>query len=453
MAEKRNGHAVVIGGSLAGLLAARVLADRFNEVTVVERDVLPDGPVPRKGVPQGRHAHALLASGERVLHDLFPGLVEELVEGGAVRVNVLADGRWWQGAGHRVQHGSDLESTSFSRPFLEEGVRRRVRSTASVTFRCAAVRDLVARSGRVVGVELEDGAGSSIIDADLVVDASGRGSHAPRWLEKLGYPTPPTSHVNMDMGYASRVLRRTPGQLPDRRFFITISTPPSTRMGFAFPIEGDRWLVTLAGCHGDHPPTDDLGFLAFAQSLPTSEIADLLRVAAPLSPIRSHRMRSSQWRHFEKLRRTPAAFIAIGDAICSFNPVFGQGMSSAALQAVALGRVIDRLGATHANLPRSFYRNAKKVIANPWQIAAGGDFMFPQTTGAKPPLIDVLNRYTNRVIVASHHDEAVARTLVAVQNLLAPPASLMRPGIILRSLRAPRRGNAVPEAEQLRAAA
>jgi 2-polyprenyl-6-methoxyphenol hydroxylase-like FAD-dependent oxidoreductase len=354
MVEKRNGHAVVIGGSLAGLFAARVLADRFERVTVVERDVVPDGPQARKGVPQGRHAHALLVSGEQVIRDLFPGLVEELVDGGAVRMNFLSDGSWWQGGGYRVQRGSDLEATSFSRPFLEDGVRRRVRCLTNVLFRCGAVRDLVARSGRAVGVEVEDGEEGALVDADLVVDASGRGSHATRWLEKLGYPAPPTSHVHVDIGYASRLLRRTPGQPGDRRYILTISTPPCTRIGVAVPIEGDRWLVTLAGSHGDHAATDDAGFLAYAESLPTPEIADLLRVAAPLSSIVTHRLRSSQWRRFDKLRRTPAAFVVIGDAICSFNPIYGQGMSSAALQAVALGQVVDRFGAADPNMPRCF---------------------------------------------------------------------------------------------------
>jgi 2-polyprenyl-6-methoxyphenol hydroxylase-like FAD-dependent oxidoreductase len=438
MAEKRGGHAVVVGASLAGLLAARVLADRFRLVTVIERDVLPEGPESRKGVPQGRHAHALLVSGERVVRALFPGLIEELVEGGAVRVNALADGRWWQCGGYRVQHGSDMESTCLSRVFFEDTIRRRVRSIANVTIRSGAVRELVTDNGRIVGVESDAGAETTVIAADLVVDASGRGSHAVRWLERLGYPTPPVSQVHIDVGYASRLLRRTPGQLPDRRWFLTAATPPAKRTGIALPIEGDRWLVTLAGLHGDHATPDDEGLMAYAQSLPTPEIADLLRVAEPLSPIRTHRLRSSQWRHFERLRRTPAAFVAIGDAICTFNPVYGQGMSSAALQAMALGKVIDKLGATSPDMPRCFYRAAKKVLANPWQIAVGADFIFPETSGPKPPLTDAINRYVTRVIVAAQRDEAAARALLDVQNLLAPPASLMRPGIVLRSLRVPR---------------
>jgi 2-polyprenyl-6-methoxyphenol hydroxylase-like FAD-dependent oxidoreductase len=434
-----EGRAVVVGASMGGLLAARVLADRADHVTVVERDELPDGPQQRKGVPQGRHAHGLLPAGEQILRTLFPGLIEDLVAAGAQQVPT-AMSAWWQGGGYRVNTAELPAATFFSRPFLEHGVRRRLQELPGVSFVTASARTLEAENGRVRGITVEDDEGTSTLRSDLVVDATGRGSAAPRWLQSLGFEAPPVAQVHVDLAYATRLYRRTPGFVPDGSWFVTISDPPAgKRIAVAFPIEGDRWIVTLAGCHGDHPPTDDDGHLAFARSLPTQDIARLVEHEEPLGPIVSHRLPSNQWRHYDALRRHPAGFLAIGDAVCSFTPVYGQGMTSAAQQAMALGRVVDRRGLHAPDLWRTFYKQAKKVIANPWAIAAGADFAFPETTGPKPPGTDVVNRYVGRVILASQRDPVVAAALWDVQGLLAPPPSLMRPAIALRVLRAGRR--------------
>jgi 2-polyprenyl-6-methoxyphenol hydroxylase-like FAD-dependent oxidoreductase len=440
MTEK---HAVVVGGSMAGLLAARVLADRVDHVAIVERDELPEGSADRKGVPQGRHAHGLLPAGERVLRDLFPGLLEELIAAGAQRVT-FSGGRWWQGGGYRVDAPGAPEGTFFSRPFLEAGVRQRVLALPNVTLVPASAKGLCVVDGRVVGLDVEEHEHLSSLRSDLVVDASGRGSPAPKWLEAAGFEAPSVSQVRIDVTYATRLYRRTPGRLPDGTWLVTISDPPAgKRFGVAFPIEGDRWIVTLAGCHGDHPTTDDSANLAFARSLPTGDVADLLEQEQALTPTILHRLPSSQWRHYEKLRRHPAGFVALGDAICSFNPLYGQGMSSAAQQAVALGASIDAGGAAGVAAPdlwKRFYRNAKKVIANPWAIAVGGDFSYPETTGPKPPGTDVVNRYVRRVVTAAQRDGVVANALWDVQGLLAPPPSLMKPALAIRVLRASRLG-------------
>ena len=440
MAERR--HAVVIGGSMAGLLAARVLSERVDWVSIIERDELPSGPDQRKGVPQGRHAHGLLPAGEQVINDLFPGLIADLIERGAQRVSI-GSGRWWQGGGYRVSSDDAPEGTFLSRPFLEHGVREQLRRRQNVAFVDAAVRSLATEvaDGPVCGVDVEDRAGRTwTVLSDLVVDASGRGSQAPRWLESLGYAAPPTDQVHVDMAYATRLYTRTPGRVPDGSWFVTISDPPMKRFGVAFPIEGDRWIVTLAGCHGDHPSTEDAAHVEFARSLPTGDVLDVLEHEEPLGPIVPHRMASSQWRHFDRLDRHPAGFLAIGDAVCSFNPIYGQGMSSAAQQAVVLAEAIDGVGVTSPTLWRTFYKQAKRVIANPWSIAAGGDFSFPETTGPKPPGTDLVNRYVRRVVIAAQHDTEVARALWDVMGLLAPPPSLMRPRTAVRVLRASRRG-------------
>jgi 2-polyprenyl-6-methoxyphenol hydroxylase-like FAD-dependent oxidoreductase len=437
-------------------VTAKVLADRVDHVRLIDRDVLPDDAASRKGVPQGRHAHGLLASGDQVLREQFPGLVEELVAGGGQPVTT-SSGRWWQCGGYKAGAPAP-DATFYSRPYLERGIRGRIEVLPNVTIMRAAVQGLRTEAGRVVGVTATADDESVSIDADLVVDASGRGSRVAAWLEQLGYPTPPVAEVRIDMGYASRLYRRTPGRVPEKSWYVTIGdVPESKRFGVAFPIDGERWIVTLAGMHGDHAPTDDDGFLGWAKTLPTTDIADLIESEEPLGPIVTHRLPSDQWRHFEKVKHHPAGLIAIGDAICSFNPIYGQGMSSAAQQAAALAATIDRLGIDAADLPAVFYKAAAKVIANPWAIAAGGDFSYPETVGAKPPMVNMLNRYVKRVVIAAQHDPVVGTALWDVMNLLAPPPSLMKPPIMLRVMRASRRGPAghpvaVPAADVAHAA-
>jgi 2-polyprenyl-6-methoxyphenol hydroxylase-like FAD-dependent oxidoreductase len=439
----KDGRVAIIGASMAGLLAARVLADIASEVLIIERDTPPDQPESRKGVPQGRHAHALLRAGALIVEELFPGLMQDLVARGAQRLFWLASGLWWQFDGYRVRHGNDFEVTTFTRPFLEDAIRKRVAALPNVRIQSGiSARGILEHDGQVKGVVIgSEGNGTeSPLDADLVVDASGRGSQAGVWLKALGHMPPPVDEVHIDMGYASRLLRREPGQLPDRTYVATLGTPPHCkRSAYLLPVEGDRWLVTLCGFFGDHASTNDADFLSFAESLPTDDIASVLRRAEPLTPIVTHRLPSNQWRRFEKLKKPPASFVTIGDGICSFNPIYGQGMSSAAQQAIALRRAVEKHSFASPDLPRSFYQAATKIVANPWQIAAGGDFCYPEATGPRPPLIDALNFYLRKAIVAAQHDPVVATTIANVQNLVAPPPSLLRPQIALRVLKsAPR---------------
>jgi FAD binding domain len=247
----KDGRVAIIGASMAGLLAARVLADRASEVLIIERDTPPEPPGSRKGVPQGRHAHALLRAGALIIEDLFPGLMQDLVARGAQRLFWLASGLWWQFDGYRVRHGDDFELTTFTRPFLEDAIRKRVAALPNVSIRSGiSARGILEREGQVKGIVIgsEGNGKESSLDADLVVDASGRGSQAGEWLKALGHMPPPVDEVRIDMGYASRLLRREPGQLPDRTYVATLGTPPQCkRSAYLLPVEGDRWLVTLCG--------------------------------------------------------------------------------------------------------------------------------------------------------------------------------------------------------------
>jgi 2-polyprenyl-6-methoxyphenol hydroxylase-like FAD-dependent oxidoreductase len=424
----RRHHAVVIGASMAGLAAARVLADHFTQVTVLDRDRSLDTTDPRKGVPQGRHAHALLAGGANKISELFPGIMEELVDGGAALLE-FNEGTWHQAGGYRAPCLFERQVISASRPFLEGTIRRRVGAMADVRVDSGVVVEgLICERRRIAGVRI-GGESPRELPADLVVDCSGRSSQAARWLQEAGFPEPEVVEVRCQMQYATRELRRSEGDL-DGAFAVVIETPPhGKRAGFALPIEGDRWIVTIGAGYGDEAPTDEEGFLAVAAALPSPELHQVLTAAEPLGPVLTHRLVSSKRRRFDKQRRVPAGFVALGDSVCSFNPIYGQGMSSGVLQAAELGRCLARY-ANSRRLVRAFYKRAAKVIANPWAISVGADFAYPETTGPKPAGTDLINRYMKRVLLAAQVSPEVNTAMILVQNLLAPPTSLLRPSMV-----------------------
>lgn len=402
-------------------------------MTVIERDELPDGAQPRKSVPQGHHPHVLLAAGQRALTELFPGLDNELVEAGAVPFEAGMDlmihryGSFWP----RVHVGLDL--VSFSRPLLDSLLHKRITRESNVVVRDGVtVSGLLGNSSRVTGVVLD---GDERLDADLVVDATGRGTRSDRWLSALGYDAPESVEVKIGVGYASRFLRREPGFLPEGKAIYITPTPPSKRAAVLVPVEGDRWLIAMGGWHGDFPKQEN-DFARFAAELPHPIIHNMLASSEPLSELVAYGFPSSKRRYFEKLQRVPGGYVATGDAVCSFNPIYGQGMTCAAMDALALGRVLDRHGSTEPAMVTEFYREVTRVLATPWRFAVGGDFAFPETTGPKPPAIGLINGYSRRVQLAAKVDPVVRKAFNAVQHLIEPPGLLFRPSIMARVLRA-----------------
>ena len=437
MLQHRIGHhAIVIGASMGGLLAARALADVFARVTIVERDTLPALGEHRKGVPQGQHAHGLLARGREILEDFFPGLTQELVAKGALTGDVAVDALWHCGGDFFAPTESGLAAILLSRPLLEGQVRARVMALENVFV--VDGRDVLGLAAsedrtRITGVRVRraDG-GEDRLDADLVVDASGRASKSRAWLEALGYAPPAQEEVRVGMAYTTRLYRRRPEHLGGKFGALVTTQPPHTRGGVALAIEGDRWIVSASGYFGEQAPADAAGFESYLAGMPSRVLYDLVRTAEPISDFTTFKFPASTRNHYEKLRRFPDGYLVFGDAISRFNPVFGQGMTSSALQAVALRECLGRGG---RDLWRSFFRRAARVVDAPWSIAVGADLAFPQTEGRRGPMVNFLNWYIAKLHRAAHRDPAVALAFHKVANLIAPPPSVLSPGIVWRVLR------------------
>ena len=434
-------HAVVIGGSMTGLLTARVLSNHFDKVTIIERDPVHDSPESRKGQPQTRHLHGLLAQGLLIIQELFPGIQDELVQGGAITGDMGDFMHWYAFGGYRIAFKSNLTGMCMSRPFLEFHIRRRVLNLPNVTLLdSCAVSELVTTPDKkqVTGVRLNQRSADNttdVLNADLVVDASGRGSSAAKWLETLGYARPSESRVKARLGYVTREYRRTITDPDTLRIQMVTPAAPVERHGvFLFPIEGDRWIMTASGYVDDHPPATEAGLLEFLRNLPAKDAYNIISQSEPLTDIITYNYPASLRRHYEKLTSFPAGYLVIGDAIASFNPIYGQGMTSAAMQARALDESL-RERVELKDLWKSFFKKAGKVVDIPWQLAVGEDFRFPQTEGAKPPMMDFLNAYVAKVHQATHRDSVVYAAFLRVMNLMAPPTSLMSPGIFGRVLR------------------
>jgi len=433
----KHNHAIVIGGSLTGLLTARVLSDHFNKVTIFERDLVQDVPESRKGQAQTRHLHGLLAQGLLILKEYFPGIDEELKAGGALMGDMAEYMHWYQFGGYRLKFQSGITGMTMSRPFLEFHIRRRVLDLPNVTLidQCA-VSELAtsADKRRALGVHLAKRSEvhtTENAEADLMVDASGRGSATPKWLERLGYDRPIETEVKAHIGYATREYRRFEKDDQSQAEMVSPAAPNEKHGTFLFPIEGNRWIMTCGGYVGDHPSTDEAGLLEFVRSLPAPDIYNIISNTEPLTDIISYKYPASLRRHYEKLKRFPEGFLVIGDAVASFNPIYGQGMTSAAMQTYALGNLLQG-NSNLQGLWKSFFKQAAKVVDMPWQLAVGEDFRYPETEGKKSPFTDLLNAYVIKVHKVTQRDPVVYGQFLRVMNLMDPPASLMSPGIMWR---------------------
>ncbi len=435
--QKNGQKALVIGASIAGLAAAQVLADFYEQVILVERDRLPIKSENRKGVAQGQHLHVLLAAGYNALEELFPGIVQDVVVQGAHVFDPCEGFLVFGEGGYYVPTHSGLQSLAVSRPCLEVTIRRHLlaRSNVRIMENCA-VREFVINEdrSRVTGVQLqsrESVGDETILSADLVVDTTGRGSRLPNWLETMGYGCPQEEHVRIDVSYTSRKYRGEEHLFSGKPGILIQSEVSNKRLGCALLLEDGSWIVTLCGFLGEQAPLDDQEFLQFAAKLPSRDLYDAIKDLEPLSPLVSYKVPFNQRRRYENLARFPEGLLVLGDAICSFNPTYGQGMTVAALEASALRVCLEQ---KEAGIPlaQQFFRSITDIIDAAWSMAVGSDLRFSEVQGPRTEQTPFLNWYMERVQQAAHRDPVVVRTLLSVSQMIAPASSLVSPEIIWR---------------------
>jgi 2-polyprenyl-6-methoxyphenol hydroxylase-like FAD-dependent oxidoreductase len=434
MTRKAGDRAVVLGGSMAGLLAARVLADSYDEVVIVERDEVADRTTARKGVGQGRHVHGLLARGQQILDELFPGFTAGAVEAG-IPTGDLGELRWFFNGRRLSPAPTGLICVSATRPVLESRVRSRVAELANVRFLEAHdIVGLVSDADRdeITGVLVQDrGArdGRHTVEAALVVDATGRGSRTPVWLEEFGYERPAEERIRIDLSYTTRKFRlRDDAVLNGDLSINPVSSPSHRRGAFLSRIEDGLVAVSLTGVLGDSAPADLDGYLEWTRTLPVTDVHDVLRDAEPVDEGATFRYPASVRRRYERLSRFPGRYLVVGDAACSFNPVYGQGMTVAALEALVLR---DHLGRGPVD-PLSFLKDISEVIEGPWQFSAGADLGYPEVEGERTPEWEQGGAYMARLHAAAVVDGEVTATFMRVAGLVESPMALMSPDMLER---------------------
>ncbi|MFJ6798897.1 FAD-dependent oxidoreductase [Streptomyces sp. NPDC091268] len=440
MADARPGRrqAIVLGAGFAGLVAARVLADHFDQVVVIERDDLA-GEGARRGVPQSHHPHAFLARGHEILQQLFPGLAAELLASGACSAEMLSEVRYvFQG--HPIkQVPIGLHVTLASRPFIEARMRRRIQELANVEVRERwELAGITAEGPRVTGarvVSLDTGM-SETLSGDLVVDCLGRSGRSSAWLEELGFARPGEERVRSGLTYASGRVRLTGGAPSGDRTVIVTAVAGRARGLVLIEQERGEWMLSVHGYGpGNVPPSDEAGFMEFARDLAPADVRQALKGAQLLGGVELFKVPHSTRRRFDKLRRLPEGLVALGDSLCSFNPVYGAGMTSAAMQALTLGECLAATRSRPQALPRAYFRAASRGVSQPWWFALLADFLLPEVGGKRPFGMPVIRRHLTRTLTAAEHDGQLAGDLFRTIGMVAPITRLVSPRSLLRIYR------------------
>jgi 2-polyprenyl-6-methoxyphenol hydroxylase-like FAD-dependent oxidoreductase len=440
-----------------------VLSDYFENVTVCERDRYPDYAQHRPGVPQSPHLHGLLARGLEIVEELFPGIRSALIASGAIELNAGTDFAWLMRAGWGVRYPNGSKLLSFTRPLIDWHIRERVRRIPNVKIldTCDVLGLIPGPGCSISGVRARFRAAATRaaieLHADLVVDASGRRSRAPEWLADFGAGAVEETVVDASIGYASRVYKRPKGFESDwKAILLQIAPPQHTRGALMFPIEGDKWLVTLNGGGGDYPPSDPDGFVEFARSLRDPIVYDAIKGAQPLTNPVGFRNTENRLRHYERLQNMPDRFVVTGDGVCAFNPIYGQGMTVAMLGTLALRECLEA-GArrrTWTNGLDGFSKLAQSELAKvngvSWMLATGEDYRYPNVDGPPAPLATkVMHKYVDRIAVLNTRDPKVRRLWSDVLMMIEPPTALFRPSVLAKVLFASRQRREPPRRPRL----
>jgi len=400
---------------------------------------LPEGPAPRTGTPQARHAHALLAGGQKALEALFPGVENDLAKAGSVAVrggrDILLDG---PGPEPLPRRDLGFDTLCMSRALLESVCRRRLVKEPNIEL-CSRSRvtALVPSPdhGKIAAVRFEQDEGEpQSLAADLVVDASGRGAPTLSLLERINSPKPDQSEIEINIEYATGIFE-IPRDAPAEWMGVALfAIPPNIRRGgLILPMEGGRWIVSLAERHGDPPPRDLEGFIAFAKALRKPTIYEAIKTAKPIGDIARYNFPASVRHHFDRLERFPRGLIPLGDSVCRFNPIFGQGMSVAAMEAVALGRLLGSRAASDPleGLATQYLTEIQDCLEAPWATATT-DFVYPQTRGERPPDLEKRLQYGAALMRLAAQDAEAHKLVFEVSNLLKPQSVLREPELAKR---------------------
>ena len=437
-------RAVVIGAGIGGLSAAGALADHFEEVVVLERDRIPQNVGSRSGTPQDRHPHNLLAGGLKALEEIFPGFAGDLAKAGAVPVRIAQEIRLERAnVGILPMRDFGLSILCGSRPLIESVLRRKVLAIANVTVRSECrVAEIVPSDaeGAVEGVRFStDKNPIQTQEADLVVDASGRGALTLAFLNELGWDQPEATEVGLHTTYATAVVQIPTDAPPDWKMALTPPNPPALALGgLIFPLEGDRWIALISD-RADRATTSRVdswdGFLDKTRLLATPTLYNALRRVKPPNGLLHYAFASSSWRHFERLPRLPRGLLPLADALCRFNPTYQQGMSSAAKQARLLQAVLDRAGSEPDPLPAvqaGFMAEVGTVLETPWTISANNDLAFPASRGHRPDNFEQARQFEAALFRAAVEDPVVHRALFEVMQMLQPHTLLREPHVMER---------------------
>lgn len=435
MAQQKETHAIVIGGGIAGLLAVRVLTEHFAQVTLLERDLYPEAPDFRPGVPQGHHVHTMLLRGQQSVERWFPGIKEKLLAYGAVERAYGAESLYFYGGGRCPRLPPILRGWNCSRLLLEFVIRQELQTLPSVEIREGMeVIHLLSDCGMVCGVQYRERNEHALtnplqeIHGELVVDASGMDSPIGAWLQEIGYQQPREEVIDARLGYATR-LYRSPEDWKGWKGIAIQGQGAQRRGGTVMEIEGGRWMVVLAGS-SEYPPTDDEGYMAFARSLPDPALYEAVCAAQPLSTIYGYRRTANRRRRFDQLSHVPAGLVVIGDALCTFNPVYGQGMTVASLEAEALDACL-RSHVRGQVLARRFYKRAARVLAFPWRLAAGADARSGETRKGF--------RYIDAFVALLPYNKDALLVFLSVLHMIRSPLALFSPPLAVKVIRQWRR--------------
>lgn len=438
MVERKPTKAVVIGASVTGSLAARVLTDHFDNVVLVDKDTLPQTPETRLNVPQEHHVHLLLQRGRENMESLYPGLLNELEDDGAEVID-LSHGIKWHLAGRwKNRWPTGVTAHYCSRTLVEHHLRRRASQLNGVEVRDQTiVQDVLfdeyGENANGVRLTSKDGK-EEVLEADFILDTAGRGSASATWLKAAGYPEPESEHVISRLGYASRIYRRDPSYADKWNvLLVTPRLPSDRRMAVISPIERDRWMVTTGGWLGEFPEANEESFLEFLKALPVSDIYDVVKKAEPLTDVRRFKLSGGLRRRYDKLKSTPGNYLALGDSVCSFNPIYSQGMSVSSMQVMAFAKAFPGYLKGHTGA-QELYKDVVQATEHSWQQAKTGDERFPEVRKTVQETGRLTTAYFDQLVQASIDDRSITLALLKVNNLVADASTLTSPRIIARTL-------------------